>query len=160
MSSRQAEALLDLCRRKGITLATAESCTGGLIGAMLTEIPGASDVFDRGFITYSNEAKHELLGVSTALLDHHGAVSAEVASAMAAGALARSGARLAVAVTGIAGPGGGSAEKPVGLVFLAACRRDAAPLCEERRFSGDRAEIRRQAASRALAMLHDLACKT
>src|SRR5262245_38488063 len=104
-----ARALLDLCRTKRLTIATAESCTGGLIAAILTEIPGSSDVVDRGFVTYSNGAKTDLLGVTEALLAAHGAVSAEVASAMVRGALARSAADVAVAVTGIAGPGGATA---------------------------------------------------
>ena len=116
----KAEALLKNYRRAGLTVVTAESCTGGLIGACLTEIAGSSDMVERGFITYSNEAKTDVLGVSVDLIAAHGAVSAEVVLAMAEGALAHSSADAAVAVTGIAGPGGGTAEKPVGLVFLAA----------------------------------------
>lgn len=114
----QAEALLAACRAKGVRIATAESCTGGLIAAALTAIAGSSDVVDRGFVTYSNAAKSELLGVDPALIARVGAVSEEVARAMAEGALARSLAQLAVAVTGVAGPGGGSAAKPVGLVWF------------------------------------------
>lgn len=110
--------LLDLCRMRKLTIATAESCTGGLVAAALTEIPGSSDVVDRGFVTYSNEAKMEMLGVAPATLDEHGAVSAQTAHEMAAGALARSRAAIALAVTGIAGPGGGTALKPVGLVWF------------------------------------------
>ncbi|MER8481129.1 CinA family protein [Mesorhizobium sp. M1322] len=113
-----ADALLQACRQRGIMLATAESCTGGMIIAALTDIAGSSTVVDRGFITYSNEAKTEMLGVSAATLETHGAVSRETAVEMAAGALAHSRAGLTLAVTGIAGPGGGSAEKPVGLVWF------------------------------------------
>jgi nicotinamide-nucleotide amidase len=122
-----AERLLAVCRERRLTLAAAESCTGGLLAGALTEIPGASDVFERGFVTYSNAAKVEMLGIDPALIARHGAVSEEVAQAMAAGVLARSAADLAVAVTGIAGPGGGSAEKPVGLVHLAAAGRRRPP---------------------------------
>ncbi len=113
-----ANALLQACQKRGIMLATAESCTGGMIIAALTDIAGSSAVVDRGFITYSNEAKMDMLGVSAATLEAHGAVSRETAIEMAAGALARSRAGLSLAVTGIAGPGGGSAEKPVGLVWF------------------------------------------
>ena len=119
----QATALLELCRRKKLRIATAESCTGGLIAATLTEIPGSSDVVDRGFVTYSNEAKQAMLGVPAATLNQFGAVSRETAEAMASGALAHSLAELVVSVTGIAGPGGGSADKPVGLVHFAAAAR-------------------------------------
>ena len=111
-------ALFEACRERGIMVATAESCTGGMIIAALTDIAGSSAVVDRGFITYSNEAKMDMLGVSAATLDAHGAVSRETAIEMAAGALSRSRAGLTLAVTGIAGPGGGSAEKPVGLVWF------------------------------------------
>lgn len=111
--------LLDAARARNIRIATAESCTGGLIAGLLTEIPGSSDVVERGFVTYSNQAKEEALGVPAALLHKYGAVSDQVARAMADGALRHARAQLAVAVTGIAGPGGGSAEKPVGLVYVA-----------------------------------------
>ncbi|TIT23931.1 MAG: CinA family protein [Mesorhizobium sp.] len=117
-NSDLADALLQACQQRGIMLVTAESCTGGMIIAALTDIAGSSAVVDRGFITYSNKAKTEMLGVSTATLEAHGAVSREIAAEMAAGALAHSPAGLALAVTGIAGPGGGSAEKPVGLVWF------------------------------------------
>lgn len=130
----EASALLDAARAAGLTIATAESCTGGLIAASLAAVPGASDVLERGFITYSNTAKMDLLGVSADVLREFGAVSKPVALAMVAGALARSPADLAVAVTGVAGPGGGSPEKPVGLVHVAAARRDGATLHEEKRF--------------------------
>ena len=121
----EAGALLAACRAKGHTIVTAESCTGGLVAAILTEVPGSSDVFERGFVTYSNLAKTEQLGVPPELISEHGAVSKVVAHAMALGALARSNANLAVAVTGVAGPGGGTIEKPVGLVHLAGARREA-----------------------------------
>jgi len=114
----EANRLLAACRAHGTRIATAESCTGGLICAVLTEGAGSSDVLERGFVTYSNAAKEQVLGVPGALLAQHGAVSAEVARAMAAGALVRSAATVAISVTGIAGPGGGSALKPVGLVYL------------------------------------------
>jgi nicotinamide-nucleotide amidase len=115
----QARALLDAARAKHIRIVTAESCTGGLIAGLLTEIPGSSDVVERGFVTYSNEAKEDALGVPAALLRKYGAVSDQVARAMADGALRHARAQLAIAVTGIAGPGGGSVEKPVGLVYIA-----------------------------------------
>ena len=121
-----AQALLDLCRDRRLKIATAESCTGGLLAALITEIPGSSHVFERGFITYSNEAKSELLGVSGTMLARHGAVSEEVARAMAVGCLDRSNVDLSVSVTGIAGPTGGSTEKPVGLVYLAGLRKGSA----------------------------------
>jgi len=117
-----AETLLAAARAKGLKIATAESCTGGLIAGLLTEIPGSSDVVERGFVTYSNDAKEEMLAVSRNLLIAHGAVSEPVARAMVQGALEHSNADIAVAVTGIAGPGGGSDDKPVGLVHIAAAR--------------------------------------
>lgn len=117
----------------GLTIATAESCTGGLVAALLTEIPGSSAVVDRGFVTYSNEAKQQMLGVEAALLAEFGAVSEPVARAMAAGALGRSGAMISVAITGIAGPGGGSADKPVGLVHFA-CGSPLGVRTAEKRF--------------------------
>jgi nicotinamide-nucleotide amidase len=140
----------------GLKLATAESCTGGLIAACLTEIAGSSDVLERGFVTYSNEAKSELLGVPAALIAEKGAVSAEVAEAMAEGAIARSRADAAVSVTGIAGPDGGTAEKPVGLVYLGACRRDHRPRHLRYVFDGDRAAVRRAALDAALELALDL----
>jgi nicotinamide-nucleotide amidase len=126
--------VLDAARRRNLLIAAAESCTGGLVAAALTEIAGSSDVFDRGFVTYSNAAKQALLGVPEASLSRHGAVSGPVARAMAEGALQASGAGVAVAVTGIAGPGGGSPEKPVGLVWLAVARRSAETVLREERF--------------------------
>ncbi len=116
--------LLDLCRMRKLTIATAESCTGGLVAAALTEIPGSSDVVDRGFVTYSNQAKHTMLGVETATLETFGAVSKEAAVAMAFGALEHADTDLAVSITGIAGPGGATPGKPVGLVHLAVAARD------------------------------------
>jgi nicotinamide-nucleotide amidase len=154
----QATALLELCRSKRFRIATAESCTGGLIAAMFTEIPGSSDVVERGFVTYSNEAKHEMLGVPVATLRQFGAVSRETAEAMASGALAHAPAELAVSVTGIAGPGGGSPEKPVGLVHFAAASRDGRLIHRERHF-GDigRAQVRQASVAEAFAMLRELA---
>ena len=150
--ARAAEAL-ERCRGAGRRVSTAESCTGGLIAGLLTGIAGSSDVFDRAFVTYSNAAKVEMLGVSPALLDEHGAVSEAVARAMAGGALARSQASVAVAVTGIAGPGGGSADKPVGLVHFACARSDGATVAERHVFGGDRTAVRLAAAEAALGLL-------
>jgi nicotinamide-nucleotide amidase len=154
----EAARVLDACRLRGFKIATAESCTGGLVAGALTEIPGSSDVLDRGFVTYSNAAKQTMLGVPAALLERHGAVSRETADAMAAGALAMSNADLAVAITGIAGPGGGSADKPVGLVHLAAAARDGRRVHREKRY-GDvgRSAVRTQAVADALAILELLA---
>ncbi len=148
-----AAALLDACRARGVRLATAESCTGGLIAAALTAIAGSSDVMDRGFVTYSNEAKTELVGVPTDLIARHGAVSEEVARAMAEGALARSRASIAVSVTGVAGPGGGSAEKPVGLVCFGLAQRGREVASETRILPGDRTAIRAAAVAHAFAMI-------
>jgi nicotinamide-nucleotide amidase len=150
---RDAEALLAACRARGIMLATAESCTGGLIAAALTAIAGSSDVVDRGFVTYSNEAKNQMLGVPAETIAAVGAVSQEVAGLMAAGALDRSRAAITVAVTGVAGPGGGSAEKPVGLVWFGLAVRDGAVLTEHRMFTGDRAAIRAATVVHAFAMI-------
>ena len=146
---RQAEAILAAARAKGLKIATAESCTGGLISALLTGIAGSSDVFERGFVTYANAAKTELLDVPQEMLTAHGAVSAPVALAMAEGALRHSRADLAVAVTGIAGPGGGSPDKPVGLVFIA-----VPGTVQEHRF-GDigREQVRLATVKAALALL-------
>jgi nicotinamide-nucleotide amidase len=153
----QAAHLLEVCRAKGELIVTAESCTGGLVAAALTAVPGSSDVFDRGFVTYSNVAKSEMLGVPFWLIEKHGAVSEDVARAMAGGALTHSRAGLAVAVTGIAGPDGGSPEKPVGLVHFAAGRPDG-PMHHERVVFGDlgRAEVRRRSVERALSLLRAL----
>lgn len=145
--------ILDACRDGKLMLATAESCTGGLIAGALTSIAGSSDVVERGYVVYSNRAKQDLLGVPAALIESAGAVSEEVARAMADGALAKSGASLSVAVTGIAGPGGGTAAKPVGLVHLAAARRGRPTVHERHVFKGDREAVRLQAVDKALAML-------
>ncbi|ACK49497.1 CinA domain protein [Methylocella silvestris BL2] len=139
----RAAGLVALYRESSLTFASAESCTGGLIAALVTAIPGSSDVFERGFVTYSNSAKAESLGVEAALIERVGAVSADVAAAMAAGILTHSPADVALSVTGIAGPGGGSPAKPVGLVFFGCARRGAEPKVLEQRF-GDlgRNEVR------------------
>jgi nicotinamide-nucleotide amidase len=153
----KAAALLKACRERGVLLATAESCTGGLLAATLTAIPGASDVVERGFVTYSNTAKSEMLGVPMWLIERHGSVSEDVARAMVGGAITHSRATLAVAITGIAGPAGGTAEKPVGLVHLAAAGHEA-PVKHERLLLGDigRDEIRRESVRHALALLASL----
>lgn len=154
----QAQALLILCRSKGLKIATAESCTGGLLAAALTEVPGSSDVFERGFVTYSNEAKQMLLGVSPQMIESHGAVSRECAQTMAAGALSRAPVDLAVSVTGIAGPGGEVAGKPVGLVHFGAASRSGQRLDETRKY-GDigRSQVRHASVAQALTMLHAMA---
>lgn len=144
-----AAAVLDHLRASGVMVATAESCTGGLIAGALTEIPGSSDVVDRGFITYTNEAKQDMVGVDPALIADHGAVSEEVARAMAEGALSRSKAGVSVAVTGVAGPGA-SERKPAGLVFVAWAATNSATRVEECRFDGDRGAVRRATVIRAL----------
>ncbi len=152
----QAEAVLAAYRRAGLTLATAESCTGGLVAGCLTEIAGSSDVFERGFVTYSNAAKSELLGVPASLIAERGAVSAEVAEAMARGALAGSRAGATVALTGVAGPGGGSAERPVGLVQFCAIRRGGTAHRRREIFAGDRAAVRLSSVAAGLEMLGEL----
>jgi nicotinamide-nucleotide amidase len=153
MKQRAAE-LLEAYRQRGLKIATAESCTGGLVAALLTEIAGSSAVVERGFVTYSNEAKTELIGVPADLIAAHGAVSEPVARAMAEGALARSRADVAVAITGIAGPGGATATKPVGLVHFGLARRAGGTLHLERRY-GDlgREAVRRRAVEDALSLL-------
>ncbi|WP_420404952.1 CinA family protein [Nisaea sp.] len=148
--------VLDVCRARGWLAATAESCTGGLIAGALTEIAGSSDVVDRGFVTYSNQAKMEMLGVAEATLALHGAVSEPTAREMAEGARTRSRAAVSVAVTGVAGPGGGSAEKPVGLVHFAAATAEKT-IAEHRVFEGDRGSVRHQTVLYALEMLRGLA---
>jgi nicotinamide-nucleotide amidase len=148
-----AESTLAACRARGWRVATAESCTGGLVAAALTAIAGSSDVFERGFIAYSNEAKSELLGVPLATILAHGAVSAETAAAMAEGAVVRTAVDLAVSVTGIAGPGGGSAQKPVGLVFLALARPGASCQTERHLLPGDRGAVRGGALRLTLSLI-------
>ena len=147
------ERVLAACRGARLRLAVAESCTGGLVLASLTAIPGASDVVERGFVTYGNDAKAEMLGVPGALIDAQGAVSEPVARAMAEGALRHSPADIGVGVTGIAGPGGATTEKPVGLVHLAAARKGRETAHERHLFAGDRTAIRRAAAAAALALI-------
>ena len=147
-----ARRVLGACERRGWHLTTAESCTGGLIIACLTEIPGSSSVVERGYVTYDNRAKAEMLGVPAALFERVGAVSEEVARAMAEGALARAGVDLAVAVTGIAGPGGATPTKPVGLVHMAVARDGAPTLHARAVFPGDRAAIRLASVDAALEL--------
>jgi nicotinamide-nucleotide amidase len=151
------ERLLAICRATKLKLASAESCTGGLVGGLITAIAGSSDVFERGFITYSNEAKRDCLGVPEAMLRTYGAVSEEVARAMAEGALAHSEADIAVAITGIAGPGGGSRDKPVGLVHFA-CGRSGGVITRTEKF-GDRgrAEVRLVSVVTAIDLLMEAA---
>jgi len=162
MADRETEdaatALLELCKSKKLMVATAESCTGGLVAGALTDIAGSSAVVDCGFITYTDAAKHQMLGVPTATIERHGAVSRETAEAMARGALGHANADIAVSITGIAGPGGGSADKPVGLVHFAAASRNGDLIHRERRF-GDigRGEVRRRSVLQALSMLTELA---
>lgn len=152
--------VLDACRIRGLMVATAESCTGGLVAAALTEIAGSSDVVDRGFVTYSNAAKQKMLGVPAATLQAHGAVSRETAEAMARGALGEAAADLTVAITGVAGPGGGTPDKPVGLVHFAAASRAGALIHAEMRY-GDigRDKVRQRSVMQALAMLKELATR-
>ncbi|MEQ9573146.1 MAG: CinA family protein [Nitratireductor sp.] len=149
-----AEAVLAACKRRGLMLATAESCTGGMIASALTDIAGSSAVVDRGFVTYSNEAKMEMLGVTAGTLAAHGAVSGETARAIAAGALARSRAGLAVSVTGVAGPGGGSAEKPVGLVWFGVAEKGRETETHRKIFAGqDRDAVRQNTVRTALELI-------
>ena len=157
-----ATALIKLCIERKLTIATAESCTGGLVAGALTEVPGSSAVLDRGFVTYSNDAKQQMLGVPAETLRDYGAVSRQTAEAMAQGALAKAKTDLAVSITGIAGPGGGSAEKPVGLVHFAAVTRDGTTMHAGKIFRGEhgdlsRAEIRHKSVLQALDMLLELA---
>jgi nicotinamide-nucleotide amidase len=153
-----AAAVLEACRARGLKIATAESCTGGLVAAALTEIAGSSDVVDRGFVTYSNEAKQQMLGVASETLRDTGAVSRQTAQEMARGAIAPSHAEIAVAITGIAGPGGGGKDKPVGLVHFAAASRGGALTHREMRY-GDigRGNVRAESVKQALAMLKEMA---
>jgi nicotinamide-nucleotide amidase len=154
----KATQVLKVFRARGLKIATAESCTGGLVAGALTEIAGSSDVVDRGFVTYSNAAKEAMLGVPTATIKRYGAVSAETAAAMAAGALKNSEADITVAITGIAGPGGGSAQKPIGLVHFAAAGRDGRKLAVERRFGKiGRRRVRERSVAQALVLLQTLA---
>ncbi len=152
----RAQDLLEKARSKGVRIATAESCTGGLVAGLLTEIAGSSDVVERGFVTYSNEAKVEVLGVPEATLIAHGAVSEATARAMAEGALVRSRATFAIAITGVAGPGGGTTDKPVGLVHFACAATGRPTVHAERRFGAiDRSGVRYAAVVQALYMLDE-----
>ncbi len=155
-----AKILLDICTKKKLTLATAESCTGGLVAAALSEIPGSSAVLDRGFVTYSNEAKQQMLGVVPATIDVYGAVSRECAEEMAKGALAHASVDLAVSITGIAGPTGAVPGKPIGLVYFCAASRSGRTIAHDRKY-GDigRPNVRRESVLQALAMLRELAEK-
>jgi nicotinamide-nucleotide amidase len=155
-----AKALLAICSRKKLTVATAESCTGGLVAATISEIPGSSAVLDRGFVTYSNEAKQQMLGVTPATIDVYGAVSHECADEMAKGALAHASVDLAVSITGIAGPTGAVPGKPIGLVFFCAASRSGRIIAHDRKY-GDigRVKVREQSVLQALAMLRELAEK-
>ena len=150
---QKANAILDACKRHGTKLATVESCTGGLLSATLTELPGSSAMFTHGFITYANEAKQEMVGVPAALIAQHGAVSEPVARAMAEGALKASSADIAVSVTGIAGPDGGSEAKPVGTVHFACACKGKETIHSMQRFTGDRTDVRMKAVDHALDMI-------
>ena len=152
--------LLDLCKRKKLTLTTAESCTGGLLAATLTEIPGSSQVIDGAFVSYSNRAKQKMLGVPAGTLETYGSVSRETAEAMVKGVLAHSPVTLAVSITGIAGPSGGTPAKPVGLVHFAVASRSGGLVHQERKFGEiGRSEVRNQSVLQALAMLREIAEK-
>src|SRR5579885_279534 len=153
-----ANAVLEVCKKKKLTLATAESCTGGLVAVALSEIAGSSLVLDRGFVTYSNRAKQQMLGVTPATIDVYGAVSKECAEEMAKGALAHASVALAVSITGIAGPTGAVPGKPIGLVFFCAASRSGRVIAHDRKY-GDigRGAVRRASVLQALAMLRELA---
>ena len=152
-----ARKVIDVCRKSGLKIATVESCTGGLLAGSLTSVAGSSEVLERGFVTYSNAAKSEQVGVPNTLIDVHGAVSEKVARAMAEGGIAQSQADLAVAVTGIAGPDGGTADKPVGLVHLAGARVGRETLHFSRIFLGDRDDVRLGSILAGLELLHSIA---
>jgi len=151
--SELAKQVLDAFKAAGKMLATAESCTGGMVAAALTDIAGSSAVVERGFVTYSNRAKAQLLGIDPAVIETHGAVSREVAEAMARGALAQSATDVAVAITGVAGPDGGSVDKPVGLVWFGVAAAGQPTTTDHMVFKGDRAAVRSQATEKALALL-------
>lgn len=150
----KANAILAACKARDVTLATVESCTGGLLSAILTELPGSSHMFTHGFVTYANEAKSEMVGVDPALIVEHGAVSEPVARAMAEGALRVSSAWLAISITGVAGPDGGSAGKPVGTVHMAAAMAGKPTWHRKYQFDGDRSAIRLAAVDAALDVIH------
>lgn len=147
--------LVDLCRKEGRTVVTVESCTGGLLSAALTSMAGSSDVFERGYVTYSNEAKTSAVLVRAEQIAYAGAVSEDVAWAMAEGAIRKSGADIAVSITGVAGPGGGTEEKPVGLVHFATCRWDGKIAVHHEVFPGDRGQIREAAVRQAMKMVEE-----
>jgi nicotinamide-nucleotide amidase len=149
LAAEAGRALLD----SGLTVVTAESCTGGGVASALTDVPGSSRWFERGYVTYSNQAKQDELGVGAGELDRHGAVSAEVVAQMAAGALRRSGAQVAVAISGVAGPDGGTSDKPVGLVWFATARPGVVPRTQRQQFSGNRAAVRQAAVQAALRLI-------
>ncbi len=149
----QTKALVEACQEAGLMISTAESCTGGLLSACLTEVPGASNVFERGFVTYTDTAKVDMLGVPEALIRDHGAVSEEVARAMAEGVLSRVNADLSASITGIAGPGGATETKPLGLVHVASLRRGGDIIHERHVFSGSRGEVRLAAVTAAIDIL-------
>jgi nicotinamide-nucleotide amidase len=153
MIQEKVEELSELLREKGLMLASAESCTGGMIAAAMTDLAGSSDVFERGFVTYSNKAKQEMLGVNPATLNQHGAVSEAVAREMAFGAVENSMANIAVSITGIAGPSGGTQEKPVGLVYIAICVQGGKQNAVQCNFSGDRKDVRLSTCSKAFDLL-------
>jgi nicotinamide-nucleotide amidase len=154
------KAFLEICQKKKLTAATAESCTGGLVSAAISEIPGSSLVLDRAFVTYSNEAKQQMLGVTPATIDVYGAVSRECAEEMAKGALAHAQVDLAVSITGIAGPTGAVAGKPIGLVYFCAASRSGRVIAHDRKFGAiGRSNVRRASVLQALAMLQELADK-
>lgn len=152
LQQRAAE-LLNICRSKNIKISAAESCTGGMLSSVVTDVPGSSDVFERGFVTYSNRAKTELLGVSIALIADKGAVSEEVATEMAKGALKNSDADVSVAITGIAGPDGGSKERPVGLVHIACAKSDGVIIHKKHIFIGKRGDVKKASVSAAIDLL-------
>ncbi len=152
-----AEDLINACRKNAIKLALAESCTGGLVAGCVTAVNGSSDIFDRGFVTYSNQAKTEMLGVTEKLLKNFGSVSEQVAIAMAEGAIANSNADISLSITGVAGPGGGTDEKPVGLVHMAVARKGTSIRHERHIFKGDRERVRIQAVESGLKLLNVVA---
>jgi nicotinamide-nucleotide amidase len=151
-TEKLASELLDICKKENIKISTAESCTGGMVAAAITDISGASEVFDRGFVTYSNRAKTEMLGVPADLITSEGAVSEKVAIKMAEGAIINSTAQLSISITGIAGPGGGTENKPVGLVYISSKYADNPAECIKHIFQGDRRKIRQEASKNAIIL--------
>lgn len=145
--------LLNLCKKKSLLIATAESCTGGLLSSTITDVPGSSEVFDRGFVIYSNEAKTSLLSVPKKIISEHGAVSEAVAKKLSLGAIKKSRADLSISVTGIAGPGGGTKTKPVGLVYISTCIKNSRPKSQRFVFKGARKSVKKQTVVKCLEML-------